>query len=322
LHNLAVGERERAPVNQLCGSFRPKELYVGYETSTFKKVTAFYETNLLMPVRPRRRFVSLSTPPEQVVELLERERPDVLVGYGGWLDLFFRTAAARGLSFPPPKVVLYMGEALPTGGRELIEGQFGIPLLSRYNAVESFKIGFTCAERRGFHLHEDLCHLRIVRRDGTPAAVGEKGSVLLTNLVGRATVLINYPIGDIAALSPETCACGRTFALLSELDGRLEDVITLEDGSFVHPRSVWQVFKDDAHVLQYRLIQRGPRDFEVQLATLDDPAFERAIARARPTLTILLGADAAITCQRLPALDLRQGGKFRAVLVERGPGAG
>ena len=41
LANIAYGEREREPVNRVSGSFRPKELYVGYETSTFKKVQAF-----------------------------------------------------------------------------------------------------------------------------------------------------------------------------------------------------------------------------------------------------------------------------------------
>jgi hypothetical protein len=51
------GERERDPVNRHCGSFRPRELYVGYETSTFKKVIDFYNENVVMPVRPQRRFI-------------------------------------------------------------------------------------------------------------------------------------------------------------------------------------------------------------------------------------------------------------------------
>ena len=53
------------------------------------RVSAFYEANTLLPVRPRRRFVSVRDPIEKVAPLLRTERPDILVGYGGWIDLFF-----------------------------------------------------------------------------------------------------------------------------------------------------------------------------------------------------------------------------------------
>ncbi|HJQ83899.1 MAG TPA: hypothetical protein VKA21_07485, partial [Candidatus Binatia bacterium] len=145
LANFAFGERERAPVLRLCGgAFNPKEIYVGYETSTFKTVQAFYAEHTLLPVRAQRRFVSLGTPLAEVAALVDAERPDVLVGYGGWLDLFFKTVAARGRACHRPRVVMSMGEALPPGARDFIERTLGVPVLSRYNAVEAFKIGFTC----------------------------------------------------------------------------------------------------------------------------------------------------------------------------------
>jgi len=312
LANVAYGERERHPVNALCGTFRPSELYVGYETSTFKKVTAFYAEAARLPVAPRRRFVPLATPIDEVVALANAERPDVLVGYGGWIDLFFRTVAARSLALRPPKAVMYIGEALPAGAREHVERTFGIPVLSRYNAVESFKIGFTCGERTGFHVHEDLCDVRVVGPDGRDAPAGTAGRIVLSNLVNRATVLLNYPIGDVAALAPEPCPCGRTLRLLSELEGRVEDVLPLRDGRMVHPREVWAVFKDDPDVLQYQLVQHEPARFAVRLATVDDAAFDRAAARTRPGLARLLGKDALVELER-SALGRGDGVKFRAV---------
>jgi phenylacetate-CoA ligase len=257
-----------------------------------------------MPVKPRRRFVSITTPIDEVAELMRAERPDVLTGYGGWVDLFFRTVAERGLEIPRPKLVLYMAEALPPGARELIEETFGIPVLSRYSAAESFKIGFSCEERRGFHLHEDLCHVR----------TDEAGRILLSNLVNRATVLLNYPIGDVGALSDEPCPCGRTLRLLSELEGRVEDILTHPDGGAVHGRSVWAVFKDDRDVLQYQLTQLGPDRFALRLATLDEAAFARASARATDGLRRLLGDRARVEVSRREELEQREG-KFRAVAV-------
>ena len=318
LANIAFGEREREVVNRACGgSFRPKELYVSYQTSTFKKVEAFYAENALLPVQPLRRFVSLLEPVEKVAAIANEERPDLLVGYGGWLDLFFKTVHARGLPLHRPKLVMYMGEALARDGRELIEKTYGIPVMSRYNAVESFKIGFFCDLRTGFHVHEDLCHVRVVDAEGRTAAPGETGAVVISNLINRASVLLNYPIGDVASLSDEPCACGRTFRLLSELEGRLEDTIRFPNGSFVHPRAIWEVFKRDPEVLQYRLIQRETRRFTVELATVDEASFSHALERARPDLERLLGPGAVLEAIRHEVLHRRQGEKFRAVVSLR-----
>jgi phenylacetate-CoA ligase len=312
LANVPFGERERQPLVEHCGTFRPRELYVGNETSVIRDVTAFYRANTL-GVRPRRRFVSVREPIERIAAIADAERPDVLVGYGGWIDLFFRTVAARGIALRPPKMVMYMAEALPHGGREHIEDGFGIPVMSRYSAAEAFKIGYFCERRTGFHLHEDLSHVRVVGADGQSLEAGEQGQIVISNLVNRASVLLNYPIGDLGAIAADPCPCGRTFKLLSELEGRVEDILTLADGRFVHPRAIWQVFKEDGDVLQYQLTQHEPRRFTLELATLDQPAFERALARALPELRTLLGPDPAIEASRRPDLARHGGGKYRAV---------
>jgi phenylacetate-CoA ligase len=206
-----------------------------------------------------------------------------------------------------------MGEALPHGTREFIEGRLGVPVLSRYNAVEAFKIGFVCEARTGFHLHEDLCHVRVLGPDGTTAPAGTAGPIVLSNLVNRATVLLNYPIGDVGTMATGPCACGRTLVRLADLEGRVEDVISTVDGRFVHPRAVWQVLKDDAELLQYQLTQHEPRRFRLTLVTLDPAAFERVRSRTMPGLQRLLGADAVIETAPRHEVERGAGGKFRAV---------
>ena len=69
----------------------------------------------------------------------------------------------------------------------------------------------------------------------------------------------------------------------------MEDVISLPGGGFVHPRAVWQVFKEDAEVLQYQLVQHQTDRFELRLTTLDEAAFERAWQRGRGELAAVLG---------------------------------
>lgn len=313
LQNMAFGERERQPIIAQCGSsFRPKEIYVGSEDSTFRKVIAFYQENTLLPVQPRRRWISVLDPIERIVELVNAERPDVIVGYGGWHELFFKTVYSLQLELHRPKLIVYMAEALPAGARELIEQHFGIAVMSRYSAAEAFKIGYYCERRTGFHVHEDLCHVRIVDDAGGSVPAGERGRIVLSNLVNRGTVLLNYPIGDLGRMSSTECGCGRNFAVLAEVEGRVEDILTLADGRHLHPRAIFHVFKDDRDVLQYQLTQHEFRRFTLTLATVDDAAYQRALARALPKLHALLG-EVQITTGRSAQVVYASQRKFRAV---------
>ena len=93
----------------------------------------------------------------------------------------------------------------------------------------------------------------------------------------------------------------------------MEDILPLADGRAVHPRAIWQVFKEDGDVLQYQLTQHHLECFALRLVTLDEPAFQRVRARALPQLERLLGPHASIEVTRGTELDRRQGGKFRVV---------
>jgi phenylacetate-CoA ligase len=210
---------------------------------------------------------------------------------------------------------MYMGEPLPAERRQWIERELGARVMSRYCATEAFKIAYFCEEGTGFHLHDDLCHVRVLRPDGEEAAPGERGEIVLSNLVNHGTVLLNYPMGDIAALSSKRCPCGRGHRLMSEVQGRVEDVMPLANGEHLHPRAVWHVFKDDERVLQYQLIQHDLGRFELKLVT-DDAAYPGSRDRAIRELQRLLGSDAKIEASHhteLGRAERAATGKFRAV---------
>jgi len=237
-----------------------------------------------------------------------------LIGYGSYLETFFRTLALREISMRPPKVLVYVAEGMTAEGKSFIEEEFGIPVLSQYNAVEAFKIGFTCEERNGFHLHEDLCHVKTVDTNGKKLNNGEKGEIVISNFVNRGTVLLNYRLGDVGSLSKEKCPCGRTLPLLSKLEGRVEDILFLQDGRFIHPRAVWAVIKKIEGVLKYQLIQHAPQRFELRLVTVDKDTYPLVVGRILDGLKELLGSSATIESAYFDDLKPKEGGKFRPVL--------
>jgi phenylacetate-CoA ligase len=313
LANIAFGERERAVYKTLLSKSNYKEIYFGYATSTLRKVREVYSEWTFLPIGEQRKTISVVDPFESLIQAVNRYEPTVITGYGSFIEMFFKTIYSKNIKMFLPKVVLYAAESMTTEGRNLIEEIFKIPLLSRYNAVEVFKLGYLCELRKGFHIHEDLCDLKIINAAGKTANVNEKGEVVISNLVNRATVLLNYRLGDVASFSDSKCSCGRTSRVLSELEGRVEDMIFLPDGKFIHPRAIWNVFKGKKEVLQYQFIQHEPQRFELKLSTTDKNSYDTVIPRVVPDLKSLVGHSSTINCEFHDELG-RGESKFRMVI--------
>jgi phenylacetate-CoA ligase len=316
LANIAFGERERAVVTSLCRtSLGYREAYIFYAGSIGERVRRFYEQSTFIPIRPQRLSLSVLEPVEDIVQAINRFRPDVMISYGSYLEILFRLLHLRRLQMYLPQALIYVSDAMTSDGRHFIEEKFAVPVLSRYSAAEAFKIGFVCEERKAFHLHEDLCHLKIVNSSGEQVADGEMGEVVISNLINRGTVLLNYRLGDLAVMSPERCSCGRTLPLLAEIEGRVEDTIFLPDGEFIHPRAIWGVMKQNPAVLRYQLIQQTPQHFELRLVTVDRTAYEAVLGEILTQLRQLLGGEISLESAYYPTLDPPQTGKFRSVIA-------
>ena len=317
LENIAYAERERAVETHFVGRrFRYVALDLGFRKTitTPQEVRAFYDRSCYRPLRPRHHSVGVDEPLERVVETINRLRPDVVRGYGTYLEVLFRTVVSGGQSLHPPRVAVYTADGMTEEGRRLIEERFSVPVLSQYSAVEVFRIGFFCEERTAHHVHEDICALSVVGSDGRPVADGEAGEVVVSNLVNRGTVLLNYRLGDIARIVPGRCSCGRTSRLLSVVEGRISQVVHLRDGSFVHPFAVWAPVKLLDGVVRYQLVQHEPERFELRLVTVDRETFDavapQVAAHLRETLR-----GAVVEPSYHPRLEQGRGGKFSPVVA-------
>ena len=124
---------------------------------------------------------------------------------------------------------------LPDFFRRAAEEKFKAQVFSTYGAVEALKIGFECEHHAGLHINIDLYPVRVVNRGGDSLPRADSGDIIVSNLVNRATVLLNYRLGDVACLLPEPCTCGRSLPLLSAILGRSDDWIRLPSGQSIAP---------------------------------------------------------------------------------------
>jgi phenylacetate-CoA ligase len=150
--------------------------------------------------------------------------------------------------------------------------------------------------------------------NGEDIPAGDKGEVVISNLVNKATVLLNYRLGDVASVATGNCSCGRVLPLLSELEGRVEDILFLANGAFVHPRTVWAMLSQRNEVLKYQLIQHAPERFELKLVTVDYQSYQLVVGDIHADMRRLLGESAVIECEFYTALEPEASGKFRPVM--------
>jgi len=295
LRNMAVSRREWSPVFQALGDgSAPRQLTVQPpQPSRFDRIRDFCHQRAWVPPRlvPERQAVSVFDPLEQVIEVMNRERPDLLVALGSFVDLLFQTIHDQRERTHLPRAVSYFSDHLGERTRRLIQEEYGIPVFGTYTAVESLKIGYECEAHAGFHLHPDMSIVRIVGEGGQDARDGELGEVVLTNLFNRGTILINYRLGDRGRLTREPCPCGRASPRVTHLEGRVDEVLTLPNGRRLPAFALlYPLFERDGapNVRQYQAVQQAEDRLDLRVVPAqhaDWPALAADLeARARKQL--------------------------------------
>ncbi len=145
----------------------------------------------------------------------------------------------------------------------------------------------------------------------------DTGTVVLSNLVNRGTVLLNYLTTDLSRWSAAPCPCGRTQRTLDEIDGRTEDLLELPNGGLVHPRSVWGILKPHPEVLGYQLVQREPARFLLKLVMATPDDYARLAPQLACDMEGALGPGMAVETERCESVSREAGGKVRMVVALR-----
>jgi phenylacetate-CoA ligase len=143
------------------------------------------------------------------------------------------------------KVALLAGEPWTEEMRAEIENRLYLKALDHYALSEAMGPGVAgeCSERPapGMHLNEDHFFPEVIDpRTGAVLPPGELGELVITTLTKEATPLVRFRTGDLVSLHPEPCPCGRTFARMSRIQGRTDEVVIVK-GINIFPSRVGQV---------------------------------------------------------------------------------
>jgi phenylacetate-CoA ligase len=248
-----------------------------------------------------------------VVEGLREWKPLHLSGYGSAIGRLFRYVAETGDPMPLPRLVTFSSDAMARAERRVIEEDFGIPVLGIYSATEAFSIGFECGEGEGYHVNEDVTVVRIVDSEGRDAEPCEAGSVIVSNLVNRGTVLLNYRLGDIGSPVAGACPCGRSLPRIQLLTGRDTTWIAREGAPPIHQFRLFRCLQALALDV-FQTVQADLKSFTVRIVPMsgqDRPTMEAAI---RSAMSDLIGPGLDISFEYPERLEPTKNGKVMSFI--------
>jgi phenylacetate-CoA ligase len=125
LQNIAYSERQRAVEAAVVGKrLRYVVATIAHETLTGRTVDSHYARAAVRPIGPTRHWIALTEPLERVVERIGELQPDILAGFGSYLEEFFKLVSHRGLELRLPRAVMYWGDAMSPAARAFIEARF------------------------------------------------------------------------------------------------------------------------------------------------------------------------------------------------------
>ncbi len=155
--------------------------------------------------------------------------------------------------------------------RAELEGRLGLEAFDVYGLSEIIGPGVAveCTEHRGLHIQEDHFLPEVIDPEsGKPIEGDGEGELVFTTLTKEALPLLRYRTRDRIRLTRERCACGRTTARMSKVQGRTDDMLIVR-GVNVFPSQIEEALLGVSGVApQYLILVDRGKDHMDELEVL------------------------------------------------------
>jgi phenylacetate-CoA ligase len=241
--------------------------------------------------------------------VLRRRRPPLLFGHAHSVYLLAEYVRRAGGGVRP-RGVITTAMVLHAWQRRVIEEVFACPVTNRYGCEEVSLIACECERHAGLHVNADGVYVEVLR-DGRPAAPGEAGSLVVTDLTNRAMPILRYQVGDVGVLAGRRCPCGRGLPLLERLEGREADYVVTPAGDLISGISLTENFALHVPgVAQLQIVQETLTRFRFRIVR--GPDFGGAsLCRLGELVAERFGPDVLYECEYVDRIPQEPSGKYR-----------
>ncbi|HMF11315.1 MAG TPA: hypothetical protein VKE94_03390 [Gemmataceae bacterium] len=230
----------------------------------------------------QRLWIRRLEPLAEVVDQLNRFRPNILLAYANVLELLAREKLAGRLRVcrdESLKQIVNMSEPLSDAACRLVGEAFRVPVTNNYALGECMALTTGCPQGHGMHVNADWVVLEVTDRRNHPIEPGKPGEkVLITNLYNRVQPFLRYEVEDVVTMSPTPCPCGSPLPLILKVEGRNDETVWVRaNGQFrqVHPYVFVDVLDECPEIGFYQIVQVERNHFLLRAA----PAPGRQITR-------------------------------------------
>ncbi len=250
----------------------------------------------------------------QFLKKFSKTKFDYLNGYTSSLVLFAKYLKQENIVLKEVcstlKVCMVTSEMLFDTDKQLMEKQFGVPVINEYGASELDLIAFTNGLEE-FVVNSETLFVEILDEDNQPLPNGTSGRIVITSLYNKAHPFIRYDIGDSGVLDEKS-----TFKnpILKALIGRTNDIATLPSGKVVPGLTFYYVTKsimeDSGNVKEFIITQTKKDTFEIEYVS-EKPLTEKEKKEIEKALATYLEADLTTILKRVPFLNRQNRGKLK-----------
>ena len=255
---------------------------------------------------------------EELRDLLYAGKPDILYCYPSYLLSLLDVMSPLECDDMGLKFIGTHSETSSQAERDYLSKRFRCPVYDDYGATEVGPIASQCRLGR-YHVVEHNVHVEILRQDGSRAAEGCLGEVVVTDVRNRVMPLIRYRTGDYAVVS-ETCECScgwKNMRQIASVEGRVEDSFILPTGRVVPPGQLIGPlgFSGGDAVRQWELIQKTRNRF--LLRVVKGPGFrETEVEKFLDKFMSVVGEPVVVVPEYVDSITVDISGKRRVYRSE------
>lgn len=237
-------------------------------------------------------------------------QPDEIVSYPSSISVLAKYIFQNKLTKIRPRAIMTSAETLLQHQRELIEDQFECKITDQYSSAEMSHFISQC-EKGNYHIHPEYGIVEVVNKNGKPVGSGEPGEIVCTSFINYTMPLIRYRLGDVLILSDEKCSCGRNFPTVSQIIGRMDDILIAPDGRPLVRFS--PTIRGMQGLYETQIIQTHKDTLVVNMVV--DPGFSaKDVDKFRKELTRRTGSGMKIQINFIDNIPKDKNGKFRTVI--------
>ncbi|MEM9097022.1 MAG: phenylacetate--CoA ligase family protein [Pseudomonadota bacterium] len=205
---------------------------------------------------------------ERQAQWLSHIRPEYLLAFPSNIAELAREFDREAVGLDRLDAVLCIAEIVTPELRALVAERWGARCIDLYSARECGPISLECpdAPDHRHHVMAERVKVEVLDAEGEPVAEGETGRLIISVLHNYAQPMIRYEIGDYA-VQGGLCACGRGLPVLTQIKGRVRNMLTAANGKRFWPSFMTSALFGKLPLRQHQFVQTAPGKLRCKLVT-------------------------------------------------------